>query len=103
LADHTEAVSPWLYRGCMARQVRITMLHNASQFLIPFLAPFYTNTAGELNLRGHTHTHTILTTPDILPSVPSESCNGPISRVEASNGVPITRLPPHKTDWNRTK
>jgi len=51
LADHTEAVHPQLYSGCMARQGQENRtLCKAPQFPRPSLAPLYTDTPGEL---GH--------------------------------------------------
>ena len=55
-ADHGEAVFHRLYSGCTARRGQDNrMLHKATEFLLPSVAPLYTNTPGEL---GHLVAHT---------------------------------------------
>ena len=67
LGYHAESLPPRLYSRCMARQGQDNrMLYKASQFLLPSLAPLYSNTPGEL---GHQVAHSVLTTPDTLPTV----------------------------------
>jgi len=58
-----------LYSGCTVLYGHDNkFLHKASQFLLHTPASLYTNTTGEL---GHEVAHTVLTTRDTVPPVPS--------------------------------
>ena len=60
---------------------------------LPSLAPLHTNTPGEI---GHQVTHTVLTTPGTLLSVPSGLRNGPRPRRGLSVGVVCLQQGRHK-------